>query len=67
MSNVSLSQLSPEQRRALVESVAERVRQTLQLQSVPPVSEIRGTWNEQGLLEGVNTAGADQNWYRWNC
>ena len=60
MSNVSLSQLSPEQRRALVESVAERVRQTLQLQSVPPASEIRGTWNEQGLLRGVNTAGADR-------
>ena len=60
MSDFSLTQLSPEQRKALVQQVSERVRQTLQIQSVPPTSEIRGTWHEPGLLRGVQTAGADR-------
>lgn len=60
MSQFSLENLSPEQRKALVQQVAERVRQTLQIKTVPPASEIHGTWNEPGLLRGINIGGADR-------
>jgi len=51
MSNLSgLGNLTPEQRKALVRRVAERVRETMNRQMVPPSPSIRGTWQDKGDL-----------------
>jgi deoxyribose-phosphate aldolase len=43
---------------ALVERVATRVRQELQMQEVPPVPAVRGTWNDSSRLRDLVEAGA---------
>ena len=49
---------------ALVEKVAERVRQRLQAEAVPPLASVRGTWYDESALkawlrDGVSRIGSD--------
>lgn len=45
---------------ALVERVATKVRQELQMQDVPPVPTVRGTWNDSTRLRYLVEAGANR-------
>ena len=58
-----LQSLSTEQKKELIRRVAERVRETMNRQMVPPSSSVRGTWQEKGDLrqlaspDRIGTAG----------
>ena len=53
-----LKGLKPEERKVLIERVAQRVRAQLQRKTVPPLSEVHGTWQEKGDLRLLAQAGA---------
>ena len=55
-----LSNLSPQERKALIQKVAQRVRTQLQRQTVPPLPEVHGTWQEKGDLRLLAQAGASR-------
>ena len=45
---------------ALVERIAKRVSEELQMTVVPPLASVRGTWSDSTRLKGLVAAGADR-------
>ena len=51
----ALQSLSTEQKKELIRRVAERVRETMNRQMVPPSGSVRGTWQEKGDLRHLTS------------